>query len=415
MINTTKRPSATGGSFWAVMNFPPRLGYPNGFSPRWHHFLRAVGELHPLDILALRRPDSEWSADEFLPPGFPACHFWCETVPHNPLSRPGRLGKLRRVLHSAFGIMPQMSYPRRVPRLKQRQGEHAPSLAIYFLPYMAHFPFIEKMECASVFVLEEGWERALERAYHGLPPVLRNWVLRGELQRVHRLYRKIGQTGAPVVVISEDEKKWFAQFIPEDRITVIAHGLDCEFFVPPQDVPERDVDIGVFSNFAVHSPDEALRLFAAAQEVREEDFRRLKWAFVGNGPPSAMLGLRSEDVQVTGRVADLRPYYARTKVVVVPTCQGTGVKTTILEAWAMGRPVVATSFALKGLPARPGENVLVGETPEDLLRHVRTLLQDPVVSARIAQSGLETVRRERDIKRLAEQFVAVCVGALSRR
>ena len=45
---------------------------------------------------------------------------------------------------------------------------------------------------------------------------------------------------------------------------------------------------------------------------------------------------------------------------VVPANYGAGVKTTVLQAWALGRPVVATTFAVDGLPAVSGENLLVG-------------------------------------------------------
>jgi glycosyltransferase involved in cell wall biosynthesis len=176
---------------------------------------------------------------------------------------------------------------------------------------------------------------------------------------------------------------------------------------------EPDIDIGVFGLMSSARNYEAMLELHAWMEARPQLFPgRPRWAFVGKAPPPAITVLRSPRVEVTGYVPDLRPHYARTQIVVVPSRFGTGVKTTVLEAWAMGRPVVATPFALQGLPARPGENVLVGDSPEALARCVAELLAAPALRERLGAAGCRTVRSERDIRVLAVQFADVCARAL---
>lgn len=407
MINQNKF-----ASVWAVTDVPPQLGYPNGFSSRVHHFLKAVAERCSVDVLALHREGAEWTQDSFLPADFPVCHFWCEPLPSDPLNRPDIEGKLRRASHYLYDSLPYMSYPRQLPQWKKHWAEHAPDLAIFFLPYTAHLSFQLPTSVPRVYVLEEGWERSLNWATRHLPSALRWWITTTEGARVRRLYRRLASRGERMVVISDMEKEWFKQSIPEEQITTIPHGLDCEFFSPV--TAEQDIDISVFGNYSTgRTSEEALDLYKFIESQPPELSTGINWAFIGKNPPGSLLALKSSQVIVTGLVTDFRPYYARTKVVAVPARYGTGVKTTVLEAWAMGRPVVATSFALNGLPARPGENVLVGDSPEELMRHIIALLNSPELRNRIGQSGLETVRSERNIRVLAKQFAEVCADSLS--
>jgi glycosyltransferase involved in cell wall biosynthesis len=58
---------------------------------------------------------------------------------------------------------------------------------------------------------------------------------------------------------------------------------------------------------------------------------------------------RIDAVTVTGRVDDVRPYLARGTVFVCPLRSGAGIKNKILQAWSMGKAVVATP----GEPGRP--------------------------------------------------------------
>lgn len=398
-------------SVWAITDIPPQLGYAGGFSARAHHFLRAVAARWPLDILALRPENAEWTADAFLPTGFPACHFWCPTLPAHPLNRPGVRGKLQRARHYLSDALPYMSYPRHLTDLDRYWREHEAQLALFFLPYTAHLSFQVPEGVPCIYVLEEGWERGLAWSTRHLPPPLRRWVTATEGARVRRLYRRIGRRGERFVVISDREKRWFSRDIAEERIVTIPHGLDCEYFAPL--AAEQDIDIGIFGMFSAERTHEAaLEFYADAASQPNEFPDTMKWAFVGKAPPPAILALSSSRVLVTGQVPDLRPYYARTKVVVVPSTYGTGVKTTVLEAWAMGRPVVATPFALTGLPARPGENVLVGNSLQELREHVRGLVASAERRERLGTAGLRTVREERSIRHLAHQFADLCAQAM---
>ncbi len=92
-----------------------------------------------------------------------------------------------------------------------------------------------------------------------------------------------------------------------------------------------------------------------------------------------------EGVHVTGAVPDVGPWYAAADVVVVPLRHGTGTRIKVLEAFAHGRPVVATPAAVAGLDLDPGGGdpgpaVEIADSTEDIVRCVNGLLDEPGVA-----------------------------------
>jgi glycosyltransferase involved in cell wall biosynthesis len=80
---------------------------------------------------------------------------------------------------------------------------------------------------------------------------------------------------------------------------------------------------------------------------------------VVGAPPSQPLA--AEGVSYIGRVPAVEPHYAAAHVVVVPVFEGSGTRLKIIEAAALGRPVVSTRVGAEGLPLRPGEHYLAAD------------------------------------------------------
>jgi glycosyltransferase involved in cell wall biosynthesis len=65
----------------------------------------------------------------------------------------------------------------------------------------------------------------------------------------------------------------------------------------------------------------------------------------------------------------------------------------ILNSWAMGKPVVATSIGCEGLQAIDGENILIRDDPKDFAQAILAVLEDPALARRLAACGRATVER----------------------
>src|SRR5690606_29805556 len=114
---------------------------------------------------------------------------------------------------------------------------------------------------------------------------------------------------------------------------------------------------------------------------------------VGADPPPDVVTLGElPGVRVTGTVPDVRPWMRQAGVVVVPRLSGGGTRLKILEAFAMGRPVVSTRIGVAGIEARDGEHLLLADQPEAFARAVTRLATEPGLRARLAEQAYALVR-----------------------
>jgi glycosyltransferase involved in cell wall biosynthesis len=113
--------------------------------------------------------------------------------------------------------------------------------------------------------------------------------------------------------------------------------------------------------------------------------------------------MQSEGVVFDGFVEDLTPFLDGCRLSVAPLRYGAGVKGKVNQAMSHGQPVVATSIAVEGLHAEPGEDVLVADDPADFADAVVRLYEDPELWLRLSRGGLDNVRRHfsRDAARRA--------------
>jgi glycosyltransferase involved in cell wall biosynthesis len=104
--------------------------------------------------------------------------------------------------------------------------------------------------------------------------------------------------------------------------------------------------------------------------------------------------LRSERVHLSGFVDDLAPVYAAADIVVAPLRVGSGTRIKLLEAFAHGVPVVASSSAAAGLAAWDGRHLLCADDAGRAAAAVEQLLADRDLADRLAAEA-ESLVRER--------------------
>ncbi len=172
--------------------------------------------------------------------------------------------------------------------------------------------------------------------------------------------------------VSEQERERFAALAPEAaaRADWVENGVDLGYFSPDRlyDNPfPADAASVVFTGTMDYRPNvEAVVWFA--REVMPLLRQRLKKPFtfqiVGAKPAPQVRELgHLPGVNVTGAVPDIRPYLAHAQVAVAPLRIARGIQNKVLEAMAMGRPVVASPAAFEGVRAQPGADLLLADSP----------------------------------------------------
>lgn len=98
-----------------------------------------------------------------------------------------------------------------------------------------------------------------------------------------------------------------------------------------------------------------------------------KLRIIGNGAET--LNLSHPNVEVIGRVEDLRPYYQSSKFVLAPLRIGGGVKVKVVEAIAMGLPVLTSAIGAQDMDATDG--LIVAETVGEFAAQAAALARVP--------------------------------------
>ncbi len=182
------------------------------------------------------------------------------------------------------------------------------------------------------------------------------------------------------LLVSEPEAERFLSLAPEsrDRIGWIENGVDLERFAPGEfsNPYAPGGPVLVFTGTMDYRPNvEAVAWFArAVMPLLRAEGRALRFAIVGANPVPAVRALAATDILVTGRVADVRPYLAHAALALAPLRIGRGIQNKVLEAMAMGRPVVASPEAFQGVRARPGVELLVADGAEAFAARVGEVL-----------------------------------------
>jgi glycosyltransferase involved in cell wall biosynthesis len=130
-----------------------------------------------------------------------------------------------------------------------------------------------------------------------------------------------------------------------------------------------------------------------------------RYRVVGRKPTPAVLALAAEPgVEVVGAVPDMQAELRKAWVAVAPMRDGGGIKNKVLEAWAVGTPVVMTHLAANGLSLDAAAAALVTSVPAVFADRVVALLREPSRRDVLSRAAHELAGREHGWEHAAEQL-----------
>ena len=207
------------------------------------------------------------------------------------------------------------------------------------------------------------------------------------------------------IAVSESQKESVLAYIPDINIVVIPHGIDTDYFKAvdiEQNFPTLMISGGMNRLLNVR---DVLWFYNEVYPLIKEKIPDVKLYIVGMSPAKEILQLSAdESVVVTGYVKDLRPYFSRAWVVVAPLKNNFGVKVRVLQAMAMGKPVVSTSMVTSGIDVSAGENIILADDPREFAERVIELLNNGELRNRIGANARKLMEEEHSWERLTDEL-----------
>lgn len=213
-------------------------------------------------------------------------------------------------------------------------------------------------------------------------PWPQSWLYRRESRKLLDYEMRLAREFDAGLFVSHSEAELFRQLSPAtaSKIGHYNNGVNTDYFSPDPAYPNPFSSSSptiVFTGAMDYWPNiDAVAWFS--QEVLPELRKRfddIAFCIVGSNPAEAVCRLGSlPGVEVTGRVEDVRPYLQHAVAVVAPMRIARGVQNKVLEAMAMGKPVLVSSKGLEGITAGHGDQVLIADELDDYLAQLQQIL-----------------------------------------
>lgn len=215
------------------------------------------------------------------------------------------------------------------------------------------------------------------------------WVLRALKWATYM--RRLGQHVDQWVVPAPADRETLLQFLPtRARVAVLANGVDAQAnaynFDP--DAPLHIVHSGAMS----YEPNRDALIY----------FCRDIWPFVRHRVPGVRMSVtgkntnvppevqNARDVTLTGYLPELHPLITASRVSIAPLRLGVGTRLKILEAMALGTPVVSTSLGAEGLNVTHRHDIMLADMPSAFAESVIEVLTSRELRVQLSEAGRKT-------------------------
>jgi len=242
-----------------------------------------------------------------------------------------------------------------------------------------------------VLLSQQGVEFLVTQRFASIPrsPLLRA-AFRLELTKARRWEVAACRAADTVVVVSQEDGRVLAQFLPRHRIRVVENGVDVEEFRPAAGGVDLASSMMLFvGTFSFFGNRDALRYLVT--EILPE-VRRLRPAVslrvIGENPPR----FSAPGVEYLGAVPHVGPHLQTARLLVAPLRTGSGTKLKLLEAMACGIPFITTSFGAEGIEGAGDAGIITDDTQGFVEAAVR-LIDDHPLAQRLGRRGREITAR----------------------
>lgn len=130
----------------------------------------------------------------------------------------------------------------------------------------------------------------------------------------------------------------------------------------------------------------------------------VKCSLAGREMPASLLSYSSGNLTIEGEVSSVSDFISDKNVAVIPLLSGSGLRVKIVEALAYSKVVITTSLGATGIPFENGKNMLIADSPEDFVKQIKWLNENPDSIQMISTEARKLAEREFDQSSLSSKL-----------
>lgn len=274
---------------------------------------------------------------------------------------------------------------------------------------MAQYLFAQKnipriLDLPDAFSLY--WSRKQATSRNPIIRLLEQW----EQKKVYR-YEQILSAYNLALVCSKEDKQYLEEQHQISNVALLPNGVDTEVFCTNNHDYSHN-NILLFTGNMDYRPNiDAVCYFVESilpkVKVKYPD---VQFIIAGQRPVAKVLSLANDSVKVTGFIPNLALQYNAASVVVAPLRFGAGTQNKVLEAMAMGVPVVCSNIGFEGLGIRSGEGAIMQTDADAFASSIVELLSSTAMRKEVGQKGVSVIQNNFSWDIIAAQLAAYLKG-----
>lgn len=363
--------------------------------------LRAAGV--DVQLFALN-PSRNYCPPERIPADLRA-DFKMQLHPIDTRLRP--VGALYNLLEGSSYHISRFFQPAVAERLKALLQAETYDLIQLEAPFVGpYLPILRAYSQAPVVLRAHNVDHLIwERLAAGSRNPLKAWYLSLQAARLKAFEEKLWQEVDGILAISEVDAAYIRTRCSCPVLTSPT-GIKLEQYQALQRDELRTDRLGFLGSMDWQPNQEAVRWFA--QELwpsLKHNFPEVSAHFAGIHFPQSLLQLGSERLEMVGEVPDAQAFLRQHPICIVPMLSGSGIRIKLLEAMAIGLPIISTHLGAEGLPVEHGKHLLFADDAASFAVALQRLRKDEDFAFNLGQNGRELIEMQFDNSKLSQRLI----------
>ena len=120
-----------------------------------------------------------------------------------------------------------------------------------------------------------------------------------------------------------------------------------------------------------------------------EKFPSLKLFLAGRGFPDRLMKRTDPNVKCFGEIMNAQDFMHDKQILIVPLKSGGGMRVKIIQGMALGKTIISTTIGAEGINYTNGKNILIADTPAEILSQVEKCMNDKTLCFSIGREARE--------------------------